>query len=552
VKNIALRSTKIFPLIVTRAALVSFLLLSAIIGDLKGVPPFPPSARFPFYLLLFSTYGLSALYILLLSLVKTERINIYLQCIIDVVVVTYLVYITGGSTSIYSVFYTLIIIYAVLFLGKGGTFVVASLCVIFYGLLLDMEYYGLLNPLFIAVDDYPFQTSYVLSRLATHLLSFYLIAYLASFVVEREKKAQTLLAEKEDAFKQLDLLHQSIVESVNLGIITINRSGRIKSINRAALEIAGFTFAEVIDREIYALFPRLEEIKHSPEKKDRFELEIGTKEGKVLILGCSLSPLMDSGGEQIGDILIFQDLTMIKKMEEEYEKSRKMALIGEMAARLAHEIRNPLATISGSLQVLRKDMESLNIDERLFRIIMRGKEQLENFMRDFLLLARPMPGSFSVVSLRELLNEVLDALRYNECWHEGISVNNLMEGNFSFYANPSEIRQVLWNILLNASQAIADTGVITVTSRHLPHGFEIAICDDGCGIEKKDLKKVFEPFFTTKDRGTGLGLAITRRVMEDLGGRVEIESTPGSGTKVTLFFPAKVMEEQKDGASSRC
>jgi len=288
VKNIALRSTKIFPLIVTRAALVSFLLLSAIIGDLKGVPPFPPSARFPFYLLLFSTYGLSALYILLLSLVKTERINIYLQCIIDVVVVTYLVYITGGSTSIYSVFYTLIIIYAVLFLGKGGTFVVASLCVIFYGLLLDMEYYGLLNPLFIAVDDYPFQTSYVLSRLATHLLSFYLIAYLASFVVEREKKAQTLLAEKEDAFKQLDLLHQSIVESVNLGIITINRTGRIKSINRAALEITGFTFAEVIDRDIYALFPRLEEIKHSPEKKDRFELEIGTKEGKVLILGCSL------------------------------------------------------------------------------------------------------------------------------------------------------------------------------------------------------------------------------------------------------------------------
>lgn len=535
-------------LMLVRVVIITFLLGIATFSEFMGIELLPERSLPFYYLIIMMTYGLSFFYLFLLYRSKNIMANLYIQAACDTLLITYLVYVTGGTGSIYSVFYTLAIIYSVLFLGRKGGFIIASACSIFYGALLDLEYYGVIVPFFAAADDYPFRASYVFSRIFSHILSFYLIAFLTSFVVEQEKKTRTMLAEKEDAFDQLDLLHRSIVESVNLGILTVNLSGKIKSFNKAAQDITDYAFADVEDKSIFELFPICADmltkrnVWHIP-GQNRFEMVFRTKKERELILGCSLSPLKNNRSERIGDTLIFQDLTSIKKMEEGYERSRRMAFIGEMAARLAHEIRNPLASISGSIQVLSRDLRlSEEGDERLMRIILRGKEQLEGFMKDFLLLARPTPGAHAMIDIREIMEDVLDALKYVPDWHEDIEVRKSVAENALVYANRSEIRQVIWNILLNALQAMPAKGALNIEAKRKvfndsPDCLEILVADNGCGIAQKDLEKIFEPFYTTRERGTGLGLAIVNRIVESNKWKIQILSEVGKGTKCVLLLP---------------
>ena len=535
-------------LMLARVAIITFLLGMAAFSEFQGMALFPERSLSFYYVIIVTVYGLSFFYLFFLYLSKNIQINAYIQAICDVALITYLVYVTGGTLSIYSVFYNLVIIYSVLFLGRGGAIIIASVCSIFYGALLDLEYYGLINPPYETISDYPLQAGYVFSRIFTHILSFYMTAFLASFVVKQERKARALLAEKESAFEQLDLLHRSIVESANLGILTINLSGKIKSFNKAAQEITDYAFADVEGKSLSEILPIYADMQAKRDAfqtpaENRFEVVFQTKKDRKAILGCSVSPLKNNKGEIIGDILIFQDLTSIKKMEEIYEKSRRMALIGEMAARLAHEIRNPLASISGSIQVLSRSLYLPHSDERLMRIILRGKEQLESFMKDFLLLARPTPGSPEMIDSREIMEEVLDALQYGQDWHEGIEIRKSLEENVFIYANRSEIRQVIWNLLLNALQSMPVKGALTVKTEKksfadYPDGLEILVSDTGCGIEEKELEKVFEPFYTTKEQGTGLGLAIVNRVVESIKGKIKISSEMGRGTACLLYLPA--------------
>lgn len=540
-------TARIHWLMLGRVAIVTFLLGIAALSAFKETELLPQRSLTFYYIIILATYGLSFFYLLFLSVVKSIKVNVYIQTACDVALITYMVYVTGGTSSIYSVFYTLVIIYSVLFLGRSGSLIIASACSIFYGTLLDLEYYGLVYPMYSSLGEYPFLASYVFSRIFTHILSFYLIAFLASFVVEQEKRVRILLAEKEDAFEQLDMLHRSIVESVSLGILTINPAGRIKSFNRAAQDITDYAFSEVEDKDITDIFPASadmlaqREIYPAP-AENRFEVTLQTSKNRQVVLGCSLSSLKNNSGEKIGDIMIFQDLTSIKKIEESYEKSRRMALIGEMAFRLAHEIRNPLATISGSIQMLSRDLQLPDTDEKLMRIILRGKEQLEFFMKDFLLLARPTPGAPALVDVREIIEDVLEALQFIPDWHEGIEIKKNLLEDALIYANRTDIRHVIWNLLLNALQAMPAHGTLQIETRRgaddsLPDCLEIAVSDTGGGIEENDLGKIFEPFYTTKERGTGLGLAIVSRIVEYNKGKIRIVSEVGRGTHCFVWLP---------------
>lgn len=534
-------------LMLIRVVIITFLLGIATFSEFMGVELLPESSLPSYYLIIMMTYGLSFFYLFLLYQSKNIMANLYIQAACDTLLITYLVYVTGGTRSIYSVFYTLAIIYSVLFLGRKGGFIIASACSIFYGALLDLEYYGVIVPFFTAADDYLIQASYVFSRIFTHILSFYLIAFLTSFVVVQEKKTRTLLAEKEDAFDQLDVLHRSIVESVNVGILTINLSGKIKSFNKAAQDITDYALTDVENKSIFELFPNCVDMMTKREAwhlpgQNRFETAFRTKKDRELILGCSLSPLKNNRDERIGDIMTFQDLTSIRKMEEGYERSRRMAFIGEMAAHLAHEIRNPLASISGSIQVLNRDLRLSEGDKRLMRIILRGKEQLEGFMKDFLFLARTTPGTHAMIDIGVIIEDVLDALKYAPDWHEGIEVRKSVAENVLIYANRSEIRQVIWNLLLNALQSMPTKGVLNIETRrknfnNSPDCLEIVVADSGCGIAQKDMEKIFEPFYTTRERGTGLGLAIVNRIVESNKGEINISSEIGRGTRCVLRLP---------------
>ena len=549
-ENVALRLRW---LMASRVAIVTFLLGIAIFIEVKGMEPFSYISLPHLFFIIFITYLISIIYLILLRIIRNIRFNIYIQTFSDVLLITGLVYVTGGINSIYSVFYPLVIIYAVLFLPRSGVLIIASASAICYGMLLDLEYYGIISPpLHVMLQDYYYSAGYVISRIIIHTFSFYISAILASYVVEKEKRTRTLLAETENAFRQLDLLHRSMIESVDAGILTTNLLGSIKSFNRAAEEITGYSFAEVGEQNIDKIFPGLGEMLAqidrtdyvSPVKK-RVELVFTVKGNEQKILGCSLSPLKNNRGRQIGNIIIFQDLTAVKKLEKAIERNRRFAFIGEMAAVLAHEMRNPLASISGSIQVLKKDLTLSESDAKLMQIVLRGKDQLESFMKDFLLLARPSSGTCEEFDFRGIITDVIESLQYVPDWHEGIEIVRRLDGASIIRANRMEIRQILWNLVLNAVQSMPEGGRLTIEtgwSSEVGGGaaVEIIISDTGCGIESKYLGKIMEPFYTTKERGTGLGLAIVNRVVEGQGGTLRIDSVPNGGTTCTVWLPQNV------------
>ncbi|HYA12767.1 MAG TPA: ATP-binding protein [Syntrophales bacterium] len=538
-------------LIISRVTIVTFLLGITTFFKIQKTELLPETSIVLLYIISILTYFLSIIYSVFLKNIKNLKVNLYIQTFTDVALITGLVYSTGGIRSIYSVFYPLVIIYSVLFLGKRGGLIIASISSILYGLLLDLEYYGVIPPIYsVEAHNYDLNAGYVFSRIFIHILSFYIIALLASFVVEQEKKTRALLAEKKTAFDKLDLLHRIIIQSVDTGIMTIDLHGRIKSFNRAAESISGFIFTEIENKnvaEVFPFFAHMKEIINGEDKgrsaKKRYNMEFVNKENQSLILGYSVSTLNDNKGKRIGDIVIFQDLTSLTKMEEALKKSRKLAIIGEMAAGLAHEMRNPLASISGSIQILSKDLKLGDTDERLMRIILRGRDQLESIIKDFLLLARPAPGNKETIFINEIVEDVIESIHFVPDWHDNIKVSLLLSDNLSVHANKTEIKAVIWNLVLNAVQAMPEGGLLSLETKNklsvdnTNEYLEIKVSDTGCGIDEAYLNKIFEPFFTTKEKGTGLGLAIVNRIVEGYNGTIAIESKTEKGTTFLVSLP---------------
>ncbi len=537
-----------------RVAIVSFLLGIAAFIQLQGTESPLSVSLYSIYIIIGTTYFLSILYTFLLKKIDNIIFNVRIQSLFDVILITILVYVTGGVESIYSMLYPLVIIYSSLFLGRRGGILIASASGILYGLLIDLEFYNVIHPFYSTVHEYDFSPGYVFERIFIYIVSFYIIAFLASFLVEQEKKTRVLLSEKESAFNQLDLLHRSIIESVNTGIMTVDLHGGIKSFNRAAEEITGFLFSRIKDRNIDDIFVNLSGMiygKTDGERRsereyelpqNRFEMTITSNDGKNIMLGFSFSPLIDSKGESIGRIIIFQDLTSVKEMEREVEKNKRLALIGEMSAILAHELRSPLVSISGSIQLLEKGLDLEGTDKKLMDIIIRGKDQLESLARDFLLLARPSPGDPREMDVKNMIDDIIESVQFGPDWNEDIEVVRELCDQNSVYGNEMEIRQAIWNIALNAVQSMPDGGkfkirTATVMNENGKKYLEIRIGDTGSGIGKEYLDRILEPFYTTKEKGTGLGLAIVNRVVESHEGKLRIDSELNKGTQCIVLLP---------------
>jgi two-component system, NtrC family, sensor histidine kinase PilS len=539
-------------LIFFRFIIATFLLGITTFIRIKETEASLQAALTPVYFIISLIYLFSFACLFIPKIIKNIRLNIYIQSLSDVSLITGLVYATGGIESIYSVLYPLVIIYSTLFLAGRGGLILASAGSIFYGLLLNLEYYGLIQPIYIWDYDYNYEAGYIFSRIFIHIISFYIVALLTSFAAKQEKMARDLLEKKESAFDQLDLLHKSIIESVDSGILTIDLNGNIKSFNKGAEKITGFLRFEIINKKLDDVFPVLSSILNKEnqwKQGGRFEVV-----GSGKILGCSVTPLVDSNRKKVGNTLIFQNLTVIKEMERKIERNKRLAFVGEMAAGLAHEIRNPLASISGPIQMLSKNLRLDETDKKLMQIILRGKDRLDGFVKDFLLLARSKPSERRDINVEVIIDDLLESLRFSPEWREDIEVIKNLCNQTSIYGNKAEIRQVIWNMISNAIQAMPEGGELKIETREVFNDtkeyLEIRISDNGCGIEEKNQDKVFEPFYTTKKNGTGLGLAIVNRIVESHMGKIRIKSKPGKGTDCMVLLPRQ--EEVSDGENSRC
>jgi len=291
------------------------------------------------------------------------------------------------------------------------------------------------------------------------------------------------------------------------------------------------------------IFAAVEE-HEDPNELTRWEGAFRRPDGRKRALGFSLSPLMDGGGRHQGYILIMQDLTPLREMEESVRRSERFAGIGKMAAGIAHEIRNPLASMSGSIQMLSQSDALDETGNRLMRIVLRETDRLNSLVTEFLQFARPNPPEFENIYLRHVLDEMILVFRYLHFnntpeTRPDVDVTLHMDTEIQIEADPRQLRQVFWNLLNNSVQAMPDGGSIDISVEKRAREVEVQVLDAGLGIPVDRLDRIFDPFYSTKQDGTGLGLALVHRIIEEHDGRIHVVSSPGEGTRLSVILPIK-------------
>ncbi len=479
------------------------------------------------------------------------KVFVYIQFIWEVIFATVMVAITGGIKSIFILFYFLAILNAAAHSGKRGGALVAALCLVSYGALLLVQQYNgtfpFLGDLF--ANDPIFPVKYYVQGFLVQLLAFALVAWLGGYLAEELHRKREAFEKQESSLQELRVLHRQIVENVSAGLMTMDLSGKIVDWNRAASEITGLN-GDIVRGKPYGeslpgFKPYLEPIREGKKMGRRNEVLIKIPKGERHI-GFSISPLYVDK-EVKGYVVAFQDLTEVKEMEKEMVRRDQLAAVGELAASIAHEIRNPLTAMSGSIQVLRQGLKVKGDHAKLMDIVLRESNRLNQLITDFLTYARSSERKEKIFNLGLVAKETVQIFRAGVD-KESIPIDvevNLTE-ELPVKGDEQQIRQVLWNLLVNAKQAMPQGGKLRVELKSHPSliskkgrggGIELCIGDTGKGIPKEVLPKIFHPFFTTKEGGTGLGLSIVYRVVESHGGTIHVVSEVGKGTQVMVRLP---------------
>ena len=537
-------------LIFARVIIITFLLGSTVLLHFKEKSVFLGPYLICLYVIIVGTYSLNLLYLFVLNRIKNLVFFAYLQIILDLVYVTAIIYITGGIESIFSFLFILSIINASILLYRQGGFAIASASSIFYGACLDLEYYGILPPFFGQPPSIlGYKASEILYTIVINIAGFYATAFLSSYLAEQVRKSKEDLKEKEISLNHLEALHENIVQSIGSGIFTLNNLGNITSFNYAAQVITRLKPSEILGKNFYEIFFLHQDknitLNNFPK---RFETSFTRSDGANLILGFSTSILRDKQQNEIGKIYTFQDLTRVREMEEKIKRMDHLAALGGLAAGIAHEIRNPLTSLSGSIQVLRDGLNLTEENRKLMDIALGETKRLNNLITDFLLFAQPERGEKKKLDLSSLIEETLDLFIHSPECKQNIRVTKSIASELFIEGNAGNLKQVFWNILKNAVQSQTDEGNINVTAmienqettlrEDVPKPkTKISIKDNGCGIPKEIQKKIFDPFFTTKEQGSGLGLAISYRIVESHKGELTIRSKENQGTEVVIYLP---------------
>jgi two-component system sensor histidine kinase PilS (NtrC family) len=471
----------------------------------------------------------------------------YAQIVWEALFVSILVVLTGGISSTYSFFFNLAIINASFLFGRREAFYTAGLCGIIYGLIIDLHYYGRLEGIGLLREAGEiFGSNQVLSLITTNLLAFFLTAILTGYLAARASKSESALKEKEIDYEELERLNSLIVATLDSGLLTVNSQGRIRVFNRYAAEITGIKQETAYGKELFEIFPQLDLADLTSNSEQRQEIFYSNRKGLKVILSFKHAPLLDKDGNTVGAVVDFKDMTVIRNMEKKLLKTNRLAAIGELSARIAHEIRNPLASISGSVQLIDGSGSIPESDKRLLDIVMRETSRLDNMLNEFLHYARPLPPTRSWFSLYLLLDDLLTMLKGDVRFYSIVIHKNIDE-QIEIFADRDQLQQVLWNLLLNSAEAMPEGGEIYIecswmaplahTQTAAENYLHLDIRDTGSGISKDESKLVFEPFFTTKAGGSGLGLASVYRILEAHNASILLDSSAGVGTTFSIIIP---------------
>ena len=491
------------------------------------------------------TYGLTLVYIGI-GYVASRKINLIIQVAGDLAVETVLVYFTGGLDSPFSFLYLVSIITASMLLYRRGGLLSASGAVILYGVLGDLMYYRVVA---MPEQSWFVPTEWTSSRLylnmATNFAGFYATALLTSFLSEKLQKTSKELDANRQNLAELRALNQNVVESIPSGLITLSPDGVATFINPAGCFILRQDAQAIVGHPISELGfyadGEWEEFRGTLTggtviRREKNDVAIGDE---LRTIGFAVTPLNTIEGAASGYTLIFQDLTEMKTLEAELRLKDRMAAVGELSAGIAHEIRNPLAAIAGSVQVLKKSAALNPQEQRLMSIILKESERLNKSIADFLRFVKPQEKRPAEFDIAASLAETLDLLRNSAEVTATIAIEDeIMPPSYTIVGDSDQIRQVFWNVARNAVQAMPNGGTLRVTTAIAADHYNIVFSDNGRGMNDADQRRLFQPFRTNFPSGTGLGMAISYRIVQEHGGRIEVLSHEGAGTSITVSLPS--------------
>lgn len=534
---------RVFWFILLRLLVVSVFLATTIFLDVRTYDVGTDIAQKVLIRLMGATYLFSLGSLVVLYRSRREiRTLTYAQIVWDLILVTVMILISGGVTSPYAFLYFLSIISASTLLARSQAYYTASLCVILYGAILDFQYYGKLAPL--GLSAYPAQqygAAYLFYLIFLYCAAFFLTATLAGHLSERARRSENAFQEKAIDYEELERLNSCIVSTIDSGLLTINPDGRIRVFNSYMERLTGLSQQQAYDRPLSEAVPGLSPFEPCFFDGGQGEFTHQAPDGEQLLLSFKSVPLTGKEGAAVGAIFDIHDLTEMKRLAAGLKRADRLAAVGELSARMAHEIRNPLAAISGSVQLVALRPWVDDKDKRLFSIILRETDRLDGLLRDFLFYAKPAQPTKIPLKLHRVIADLCSLLSTDPRL-DGVTIENRVPEDLVVVFDKDQCSQVFWNLVVNSAEAIAGEGSIVIEAYAVrsseKNEARISVRDSGSGMSQAEVRRVFEPFFTTKKGGTGLGLATVYRIVETHGGRMVVDSEEGVGTTVTLFLPA--------------
>ncbi len=466
----------------------------------------------------------------------------YIQFFGDLLLITLLVYYLGGIQSPFSMLYLIVIAVASTLLRRRAGIAVASGANVCYAALVLLLYFHKIQIPPGSPDSVPvFRVAY---SLAVHCFGFYAVALLTSFLAHNVARAERELEQKSEHLADLQVVHRDVIQSISSGLITTDLVGVVTSVNHAGLNILGLSETWMLGKPIAEAgifsLERWGELTAASENQRTFRAETELeREGDTQHVGFSISQLTDADGRHQGYILIFQDFTRWRKLEGELRIKDRMAAVGELAAGLAHEIGNPLAAISGSVQMLSTSPNAPPSQRKLIEILLKESQRLDRTIKGFLRFARPRERTSIPFDIARQLAENSELLRNSEevAPHHRIEVR-LEPPSASVIADPDQISQIFWNLARNSLRAMPDGGTLTVLGRLDKDCYRMQVIDTGRGMTEEQQANLFHPFQSFFDGGTGIGMAIVYRIVEEHAGRLLVDSRLGGGTTITIELPA--------------
>ncbi len=559
--DIAIPSDPLKKLLAFRLLLITLLLGALILFEFIWAQE-SASVPIPLYCFIILTYLLTISYALRLKNIGQRESFINQQLLVDATLIAGLLYLTGGFYSLFFPLFYFIILGGTIYLKRQRTIILLFYCTFLYLLIIFAHFY---NPFqdFLPLPPLLSSSRKIVSQLFFNLTPFYLTAFILGFIAKERLATIKRLQKVTSDLKEFKDLNEHIIASIDSGLITTDPQLVVSSINKAGKSILNLTKKKTLGYKLHEIISGLPPAIIN-QGRQRHEINYQQPEGSQLILGFSFTPLLKSHNRNPGWIFIFQDLTELKKIEENLQAASKMAAIGRLSAGIAHEIRNPLAAISGSIEILAKDLpEKDETHQRLLQIVLKESTRLNNLISDFLGFSRLDEKEQSATNIIKLLQDLVFLFR-SQFPHTRFNENYHVD-NFLIKANPEQLEQIFWNLFKNSLEAVDNCGEIDISSQlssnltladslnpnkllptetnpvdNKPTSIKIKICDNGPGISDEIAQEIFEPFFTTKAAGTGLGLYIAFQLTRINSGNIQLGQREDNhkGTCAQVSFPA--------------